>query len=238
MSHGQQPPGAGGPYQPGPGAPYGPGPGEYQQPGPAAQYQPGPGAQYQPGPGAPYHPGPGAPYNQGPEAPYNQGPGVQYQQGPGASYQYQQGLRAGLPPGYLVGLALLGAVVLYDLIVVVSVRWSSVFSFSGDVDDLSNVFPLTMTPIMLLTMVALALLARRVKSGQVLGVVTAFLHVVGYTVNIVLTEAMPDTTRGLVHDLTRHAPGEVLVPAVQVLLALAAAVVLLLPATAQVFRRA
>lgn len=157
-----------------------------------------------------------------------------HQPGPGASYQGG----AGTPAGYLVGMVLLAAVVVYDLVVVVSVRWSSVFGFSGDVDDLSNVFPLTMTPIMLLTMVALALLAGRRKAGQVLGVVTAFLHVVGYTVNIVLPEAMPDTTRGLVHDLTRHPPGEVLVPAAQVLLALAAAVVLLLPATARVFRRA
>ena len=182
-------------------------PGGYQQPGPGAPYQQ-PGP-YQPGPGAPFLPGPGA--------------------------QYQGGPR--LPASYVIGLALLAAVVLYDLIVVLSVHWSSVFTFSGDVDDLSNVFPLTMAPIMLLTMVALALLARRVRSGQVLGVVTAFLHVVGYTVNIVLPEAMPDTTRGLVHDLTRHAPGEVLVPAIQVLLALAAAVVLLIPSTTQAFRR-
>lgn len=225
----QQPPG---PYQGQPGPPY-----EQGQPGPPYQQgQPGP--PYRQGqpypPGQPYSPQQGQPYppQQGQSYPPQGQPGQPYP--PGTTYPPAAGGSA----TYILGFVLLALVVLYDLIVVVSVRWTHVFTFTGDVDDLSNVFPLTMAPIMLATMVALALMARRVRAGLVLGVVTAFLHVVGYLVNIVLPEAMPDTTWGVVHTITRDSAGGVLAPALQVVLSLAAAVVLLLPATKQAFRRA
>lgn len=168
-------------------------------------------------------------------------PGMHGQQGMPGPYGGPQTMApyqgSAVPAAYILSIALLALVVLYDLVVVVSVRWNHVFTFTGDVDDLSNVFPLTMAPIMLLTMAALALLAGKSKVGWVLAVAAAFLHVVGYTVNIVLPEAMPDTTRGFVHTVTRDSAGGVLIPALQVLISLAAAVVLLLPATRQALRK-